>query len=358
MQTLHVELAERRYPIHVGPGLLNQPEQLSRWIDAPALLLVTDSHVAEHYLAPVESALGPRLQGIRVLPPGEAQKSMKTLDSLFDSLAEAGIGRDGAIVALGGGVIGDLSGFAAACWQRGIAFYQLPTTLLAQVDSSVGGKTAINHTSGKNLIGAFHQPRAVIADSTVLSTLPEREYRAGLAEVVKYGFIADVDFLAWLEGRIPALNARDADTIAETVTRCCAIKARVVAEDETEQGRRAILNFGHTFGHAIEGACGYGEWLHGEAVAAGMAQALALSCRLERISQGDHERGLALLRQLHLPVTPPALDTRTWLEWMARDKKATREGLRLVLLRGLGRAELVTDVPTESLEAVLQASSP
>jgi len=278
---------------------------------------------------------------------------MANLEHLFDSLAEVGIGRDGGIIALGGGVIGDLAGFAAACWQRGIAYYQIPTTLLAQVDSSVGGKTAVNHASGKNLIGAFHQPRAVIADTDTLKTLPEREYRAGLAEVVKYGFIADRELLAWLEARLDALNARDPEVLAETVRRCCAIKAAVVAEDETEQGRRAILNFGHTFGHAIEAACGYGQWLHGEAVAAGMAQALELSRRLERITAQEAEYGLRLMAQLGLPIQPPELPTDTWLEWMARDKKATRAGMRLVLLRGLGDAELVSTVERSQLEPVL-----
>lgn len=353
MKTLPLELGERSYTIRAGGGLLRSPEQLARWLDAPALLLVTDENVAPHHRQPVEEALGKRLRGTVVLPAGEDRKSLSTLSDLFDRLAEHRIGRDGALVALGGGVIGDLTGFAAACWHRGIDFYQLPTTLLAQVDASVGGKTAVNHPSGKNLIGAFHQPRAVIADTDTLATLPDREFRSGLAEVVKHALIADAAFLEWLESRVDALNDRDPAIIGDTVIQCCRIKARIVAEDEREQGRRALLNFGHTFGHVIENATGYGQWLHGEAVAAGMAQAMDLSVRLGTLPAADRDRALALMDRLGLPLDPPRLATSEWLERMARDKKATAAGIGFIILDSIGRASMRRGVPEKILEEVL-----
>lgn len=353
MQTLSVELRERRYDIYAGAGLLARPGPLGEWIAAPRVLVVSDENVAPHYLARVEAALGDRLRDSVILPPGEQTKNLDTLSRLFDHCADRHIGRDGALVALGGGVVGDLTGFAAACWQRGIDFYQLPTTLLAQVDASVGGKTAVNHSAGKNLIGAFHQPRAVIADTDTLATLPDREFRAGLAEVVKHALIADAGFLAWLEANAGALDDRDADVIAETVLRCCRIKAAVVSEDERERGRRAILNFGHTFGHVIEAATGFGEWLHGEAVAAGMVQAMALSVRLGTFPAGDRDRAVELMDRLRLPLQAPALPEATWLEWMARDKKATAGGLRFIVLDGLGKAAVRDDVTNDQLREVL-----
>ncbi|MDQ2070203.1 3-dehydroquinate synthase [Natronospira bacteriovora] len=353
MPRLIVELADRSYPIHADRGLLNDSDFLHQTLQQPRLLLVTDENVAPHWLAPLQRALGERLVHAVVLPAGEAQKNLVTLERLFDELARHRIGRDGALLALGGGVVGDLTGFAAACWQRGTAFHQIPTTLLAQVDASVGGKTAVNHPSGKNLIGAFHQPRSVIADTATLSTLPDREFRAGLAEVIKHALIADLELLVWLESRVRELNDRDPETVAECVIRCCRIKAAVVAEDETEQGRRAILNFGHTFAHVIEGACGYGEWLHGEAVAAGMALALELSRRLGNINEEGRDRGIALMRDLQLPVNAPALDHQTWLDWMARDKKATASGLRLIVLDRLGHASVRGDVSEADLLATI-----
>ncbi|MEA5445758.1 3-dehydroquinate synthase [Gammaproteobacteria bacterium AB-CW1] len=353
MHRLDVELGDRSYAIHAGGDLLADPEWLARVLTAPALFIISDDNVAPHYLPSLRAALGQRLRGELVLPAGEAQKQLDTLSRVFDHLAECRIGRDAALVALGGGVVGDLTGFAAACWQRGIDFYQVPTTLLAQVDASVGGKTAVNHPAGKNLIGAFHQPRAVIADTDTLATLPEREFRAGLAEVVKHALIADPDFLAWLEARVEALNAREPETVGETVLHCCRIKAAVVSEDERERGRRAILNFGHTFGHVIEGALGYGQWLHGEAVAAGMVQAMVLSRTLGLLNEEEQRRAVALMERLKLPCEPPALSVDTWLEWMSRDKKATSAGLRFVLLDGLGRAIIRDDVPESRLREVL-----
>lgn len=353
MKSLPLELGERSYTIRAGGGLLRAEERLVQWLDAPGMLAVTDENVAPHHLAPVEKALGDRLKGTVILPAGEDRKSLHTLSDLFDRLAEYRIGRDGALIALGGGVIGDLTGFAAACWHRGIDFYQLPTTLLAQVDASVGGKTAVNHPSGKNLIGAFHQPRAVIADTDTLATLPDREFRSGLAEVVKHALIADATFLEWLETRVAALNERDPAVIGDTVIQCCRIKARIVAEDEREQGQRALLNFGHTFGHVIENATGYGQWLHGEAVAAGMAQGMDLSVRLGTLSPTDRNRALALMDRLRLPLAPPRLAASEWLERMARDKKATAAGIGFIILNGIGRASIRRDVPEETLEEVL-----
>lgn len=353
MKSLPLELGERSYTIRAGGDLLRSAEQLGQWLDAPALLLVTDENVAPHHRQPVEEALGDRLKGTVVLPAGEDRKSLATLSELFDRLAEHRVGRDEALVALGGGVIGDLTGFAAACWHRGINFYQLPTTLLAQVDASVGGKTAVNHPSGKNLIGAFHQPRAVIADTDTLATLPDREFRSGLAEVVKHALIADAPFLEWLEARVAPLNDRDPAVIGDTVIQCCRIKAQIVAEDEREQGQRALLNFGHTFGHVIENATGYGQWLHGEAVAAGMAQAMDLSVRLGTLSATDRDRALVLMDQLQLPLKPPRLPAPEWLEGMARDKKATAAGIGFIILNGIGRASVRRDVPEATLEEVL-----
>ena len=290
------------------------------------------------------------------LPDGEDHKDWKTLDIVFDALLRARADRRTVLVALGGGVVGDMAGFAAATYQRGIAHVQVPTTLLAQVDSSVGGKTAINHPLGKNMIGAFHQPLAVIADTGTLATLPPRELGAGLAEVVKYGAIHDLAFLAWIEQNAAALVARDPAALAHAIRRSCEIKAAVVARDERESGARALLNFGHTFGHAIESATGYGTWLHGEAVAIGMALAARFSVRLGRITQADADRLVALLERLGLPVRPPAITRDAWLEYMGRDKKNEAGRITLVLLDRLGSATVVKDAPGAELEAFLGAA--
>jgi 3-dehydroquinate synthase len=287
------------------------------------------------------------------LPDGEAHKTLAVVDRIFDALMHAGADRDSVLYALGGGVVGDMTGFAAACFMRGVSFVQVPTTLLAQVDSSVGGKTGVNHPLGKNMIGAFHQPRRVIVDLDTLSSLPPREFLSGLAEVVKYGAVADAGFLQWIEGAVDPLLARDPEALRHAVARSCRIKAEVVGEDERESGRRAILNFGHTIGHAIEAGTGYGTWLHGEAVACGMALEAVLSTRLGLLPAADSRRLRALLAATGLPVRPPALETGRYLELMRHDKKARASALRVVLLQGLGRAAL-RPVDDHAVTAVLR----
>jgi 3-dehydroquinate synthase len=286
------------------------------------------------------------------LPDGEAFKTLETVEDILDTLVENSANRDTTVVALGGGVVGDIAGFAAACYMRGVDFVQVPTTLLAQVDSSVGGKTGVNHASGKNLIGAFHQPRAVLIDTGTLKTLPDRELKAGLAEVIKYGAIVDADFFAWIEDNLEALIARDADALAAAVQRSCELKAEIVAEDERESGRRALLNFGHTFGHAIEHCQGYGEWLHGEAVAAGMVMAAQLSANDTALA-GRIE---TLLKRAGLPTRPPAIAANDLLAAMSLDKKVQGKQLRFVLLRSLGDAFVTSDYDTARLETVLEAA--
>jgi 3-dehydroquinate synthase len=299
------------------------------------------------------------LQGRRVatlsLPDGEQHKTLDSFARIVDALVAERMNRDAAAVALGGGVIGDMVGFAAACYQRGIDYVQVPTTLLAQVDSSVGGKTGVNHPGGKNMIGAFHQPRCVIADTSTLQTLAAREYRAGLAEVVKYGFIRDAAFMQWIETNADGLIAREDAAVMYAVRRSCEIKAEVVAQDEREQGLRAILNFGHTFGHAIETAAGYGSWLHGEAVAAGMAMAVDMSARLGWLPPPARDRAMRLLERLGLPVAPPRIGAQRGRELMGMDKKVLGGRIRLVLLRELGRAAVVDDYAEPALDATLQA---
>ena len=353
--TLSIDLGARAYPIHIGAGLLAARAPLQAALPAGRLLIVTNTTVAQIYLARLKATLAGRALEECVLPDGEAHKTLATLATVFDRLAAARINRDGAVLALGGGVIGDIAGFAAATWQRGIACVQLPTTLLAQVDSSVGGKTAVNHPAGKNLIGAFHQPTAVIADLDTLATLPERELRAGLAEVIKYGLIRDAAFLDWLESALPRLLARDLETLGEAVRRSCEIKAELVALDERENGPRALLNFGHTFGHAIEAAAGYGEWLHGEAVAIGMVLAAETSARLGWLSSADVSRVRRLLERAGLPVAAPRIGVARARELMALDKKVLGGRVRLVLLRSLGAAEVSADYDERALDAVLAA---
>ena len=354
-RTLRVELGDRSYEIHIGPGLVDDAALYAPHVRGRTAAVVTNETVAPLYAQRVEAALG--RAGARtlrvVLPDGEAFKDWQHLDRIFAALLEANVDRKAVLVAVGGGVVGDMAGFAAAAYQRGIAHLQVPTTLLAQVDSSVGGKTAINHPLGKNMIGAFHQPLAVIADTSTLATLPPREYAAGLAEVVKYGAIHDLAFLDWIEAHGGELARRDPAALAHAIGRSCEIKAEIVAEDERESGARALLNFGHTFGHAIESAAGYGTFLHGEAVATGMALAARLSARLGRIPAAHAERLAALLERFGLPVAPPPFPLETWLTYMGRDKKNEGGRITLILLDALGSAAIVRDTPESALRELL-----
>lgn len=356
MQRLSIELGSRSYPIFIGEGLLADRELLARELEARRLLVVTNATVAALHLETLRQGLSGTQVAVETLPDGERFKSLGTFTRLLDALVEARIGRDGAIIALGGGVIGDIAGFAAACYQRGIAYVQMPTTLLAQVDSAVGGKTGVNHPAGKNLIGAFHQPRCVISDTATLRTLPERELRAGLAEVIKYGLISDATFLQWLEANLDALLRREPPALEHSILRSCEIKAAIVSQDEHEHGRRALLNLGHTFGHAIESATGYGEWLHGEAVATGMLMAATLSARLGWLTAPDVERVRALLERSGLPLMPPPIGTARALGYMQMDKKVLDGRIRLVLLKRLGLAELTADYDPAALQAVITES--
>jgi 3-dehydroquinate synthase len=360
VQTLRVALGERSYPIQIGADLLGEALLYAPYVKGRRVAVVTNRVVAAHYLGRVERALEQAgAQPVAVfIEDGEQAKSWATLDQVIDALLAARLGRDALIVALGGGVVGDLAGFAAAVYQRGIPFIQAPTTLLAQVDSSVGGKTAINHARGKNMVGAFHQPLAVIADVASLDTLPERELRAGLAEVIKHGFVLDAPFVTWLEANIDRLLARDRAALAHAVLRSCELKAQVVAADEREAGPRAVLNFGHTFGHAIEAGVGYGEWLHGEAVAAGMVMAAELSARAGSLRREDAQRVRALIARAGLPVRGPALAPERYLELMQVDKKAAGGHVRFILLEGLGRARLRGDVDARLVRDSIAAASP
>lgn len=357
MRTLTVELAERSYPIHIGPGLLDNPDLFLRHLSGRKVAIVSNTTVAPLYLERLRKTLGTTHELTEIiLPDGEAHKDWPTLQTIFDALLQDRHDRKTTLIALGGGVTGDMTGFAAACYQRGVTFIQVPTTLLAQVDSSVGGKTGINHPLGKNMIGAFYQPAAVIIDTDTLATLPPRELAAGLAEVIKYGLICDAGFLDWLEQQMPALNRLEPAALTEAIERSCQAKARVVAQDERESGIRAILNLGHTFGHAIETEMGYGTWLHGEAVAAGTVMALYMSQQLGWISVAEFRRAVALLKQARLPVVPPTgMDAAAFLRHMAVDKKALDGQIRLVLLRQTGAALITADYPAALLESVLQA---
>ncbi len=345
VREVEVALGARCYPIYIGAGLLDDGNRLRQFIGGKHVLVITDSNVAPHYLSKVTTALAGLSQRVLILPPGEQEKTLARFTEVMSALSEMGASRDATLVALGGGVVGDLTGFAAACWMRGVRFVQLPTTLLAMVDSSVGGKTAVDLPAGKNLVGAFHQPSAVIADINTLATLPLREVRAGFAEVIKYGALGDLEFFAWLEANADALLAPDADVIGAAIERCCRHKAGIVARDETEQGERALLNFGHTFGHAIEVESGFGSVLHGEAVAIGMVCAAHLSATLGRAPLADSVRLFELLMRFGLPTTVPAgLSPARLLAAMRLDKKAISGQLRLILWRGLGEAEIVDDV--------------
>jgi 3-dehydroquinate synthase len=353
-ERIDIALGERSYPILIGAGLLEDARVLGAHVAARNLLIVTNETVAPLYLAKLQGALPDRRVATLILPDGEQHKTLDGFARILDALVAGRMNRDAAAVALGGGVIGDMVGFAAACYQRGIDYVQVPTTLLAQVDSSVGGKTGVNHPHGKNLIGAFHQPRCVLADTSTLRTLSTREYGAGLAEVVKYGFIRDAAFLQWIEANLERLLAREDAAIVHAVRRSCEIKAEVVARDEREQGVRAILNFGHTFGHAIETAAGYGTWLHGEAVAAGMVMAARMSSRLGWLQAADRDRIVRLIERLGLPVAPPQIGAQRGRELMGMDKKVLGGRIRLVLLRELGRADVVDDYDEPALEATLR----
>jgi len=356
MQPLVVELGDRAYPIHVGSDLIGRPELYAGNLDGRQVLVVTDEAVAGLYLAPLTRALGNREVGSVVLAGGEADKTIGAVSRIIDELVERRFNRSAAVIALGGGVVGDIAGFAAAIYQRGIRCIQVPTTLLAQVDSSVGGKTGVNHSKGKNLIGAFHQPVCVIADTGALATLGERELRAGLAEVIKYGVLWDGGFFDWIEDHLDGLLARDEGLLARAVRRSCEIKAEVVSQDEREAGVRARLNLGHTFGHAIEAGMDYGRWLHGEAVAAGTCMAADLAARMEWLSGGDCKRVQALVRRAGLPDRgPAALAPDDFLRLMARDKKALDGGIRLVLPRAIGDTVVTSDFDPRALAETLEA---
>lgn len=357
MQTLNVALGERSYPIHIGRGLLPKIAAHFAGIGGRRAAIVTNETVGPLYLGAVATAL--QTAGVDtaevVLPDGEGYKNWETLNRIFDALLSHRCDRRTPVIALGGGVIGDMAGFAAATYQRGVPFIQVPTTLLSQVDSSVGGKTAINHPLGKNMIGAFHQPRLVLADTDTLSTLPDRELRAGLAEVIKYGLIRDPDFFEWIEAHLERLLARDPEALAYVIHRSCANKAEVVAADETEQGERALLNLGHTFGHAIETGLGYGQWLHGEAVAAGMVIAAELSAGLGWLPEAAVDRIRALLVRAQLPVVAPDLGVPRYLELMAHDKKVADGQLRLILLQGIGHGVIHAESDAQLIGRAIQA---
>lgn len=357
MQTLHVELGERRYPIFIGSQL--DPKQLlGPYIHGQQVMIVSNETVAPLYLSHYQEALKSlgKTVAICILPDGEKYKDIQHLNLIFDALLEAGFNRDCTVLALGGGVIGDMAGFASACFQRGVYFIQVPTTLLSQVDSSVGGKTGINHPLGKNMLGAFQQPQVVLADMAQLNTLPDRELSAGLSEVIKYALLGDADFLVWLEQNMDGLIGRDADLLAEAVYRSCAHKARIVANDEKEQGERALLNLGHTFGHAIESYLGYGTWLHGEAVATGMVMAADLSQRLGWISIDDVERTKKIIQRANLPISCPKIPLDEFLGYMAHDKKVLNGQLRLVLLKQLGQAVITKDFDVEFMKQAILAN--
>ncbi len=348
-QSLTVHLGSNSYPIIIGHGLLKKGFSLAPWLAGRDCLIVSNETVEPLYLEKLRSCLtGSEINSL-CLPDGEAYKTLATVEAILDSLVFNTANRDTTLIALGGGVIGDMTGFAAACYMRGVNFIQVPTTLLAQVDASVGGKTGVNHPEGKNLIGAFHQPRVVLIDTDTLLTLPEREFRAGLAEVIKHGLIADAAYLDWIEANLDKLLARDCDALGHAVLRSCEIKAAVVAQDEKEQGSRAHLNFGHTFAHAIESCVGYGEWLHGEAVAAGMIMAAELS----NLTAAERSRIRQIIAAAGLPVQPPIVGGEALSDAMSMDKKVLSGQLRLVLLDGVGRAAVRSDYKVDELQRVL-----
>lgn len=355
MKTLQVALDERSYPIYIGTDLLSQAALLTQHISGKEVLVVTNETVAPLYLQPVLQMLSDYQCETVILPDGEQFKTLTTLEQIFDKTVASKFSRKVTLIALGGGVIGDITGFAAACYQRGVPFIQIPTTLLAQVDSSVGGKTAVNHALGKNMIGAFYQPQCVIADTLTLNTLDDRQLSSGLAEVIKYGLINDAEFFSWLEINMAALRARDQQLLAEAIERCCRDKADIVAQDELEQGVRALLNLGHTFGHAIEAGMGYGVVLHGEAIAIGMAMAAALSQSMGWIAMADVKRITAVLLDAGLPIAPPdEMTAQQFISLMSVDKKVQDGNIRLVLLKSIGRAVISDDYSASKLAEILR----
>jgi 3-dehydroquinate synthase len=356
MKTLHVDLASRSYPIYIGTHLLEQAALFEPHLKSTTtVFIVSNTTVAPLYAKTLMNTLSQLGKTVRLLelPDGESYKDWQHLQLIFDELLAHGADRQSMIIALGGGVVGDMAGFGAASFMRGIRFIQVPTTLLAQVDSSVGGKTGINHPLGKNMIGAFHQPVAVIADLNTLRTLPPRELSAGLAEVIKHGAIADADFLDWIEANTGALLACDTDAMAHAVLRSCEIKSAVVSADEREGGIRATLNFGHTFGHAIESGLGYGEWLHGEAVGCGMVMAADLSARLGQISKMDAERLKRIIASMHLPIAPPKLGSQRFMELMQVDKKTEAGQIRYITLGSIGAARIQQVPDTTVIETLV-----
>ncbi|MCB1644993.1 MAG: 3-dehydroquinate synthase [Pseudomonadales bacterium] len=355
MEIVELDLGEASYPVYIMAGAMAQTDLFARHIRGRQVMIVTNETLAPLYLEKMKANLRDYQTDAVILPDGEAYKTLETMNLVITALLEKGHNRSTTLIALGGGVVGDMTGFAAACFQRGVDFIQVPTTLLAQVDSSVGGKTAVNHALGKNMIGAFHQPQAVIIDPETLLTLPPRELAAGMAEVIKHGALADDEYFSWLEHEIVDLMTPDLRKMAYAIKRSCEIKAEIVARDEKEAGERALLNLGHTFGHAIETGLGYGEWLHGEAVGAGMVMAGALSHRLGMLSEEELRRLKTLIVAARLPVDAPESLRNEFLTLMYRDKKVTDGGLRLVLLERLGKAVLRDNVSDEDVLAVIRA---
>ena len=353
MHALNVPLGSRSYPVLIGRGILGQADLFPPYLNGRQVLILTDENVAPLWLKPLRHALADYEVAIHALPPGESEKNIETFAVVCDVLAENQFNRDATVLTLGGGVVGDIGGFAAACWQRGVGFVQVPTTLLAQVDAAVGGKTAVNIPAGKNLVGAFHQPNAVIVDTATLSTLGRKEYCAGLGEVVKYGLGLDAGLFEWLEGNLDAVMDRDPEALERVTYWCCALKAAIVAEDEREAGRRALLNLGHTFAHAIETGIAMGSWLHGDAVAVGLRMATELAARLGMVEAALVERVVALLEACSLPTRPPPIGAARMKSLMALDKKIAGGKLRLVLPDALGSSRVVADVPDAELDAVL-----
>ena len=356
MKTLRVELGDRGYPIFIGQGLMGQAELVKPYVKGRQVLIVTNTVVAPLYLSACEKAFADFDVKSVVLPDGESYKTLETLNLIFDELIGQRFDRSCTLVALGGGVTGDMTGFAAACFQRGVKFIQMPTTLLSQVDSSVGGKTGVNHPLGKNMIGAFHQPECVLIDTETLNTLEDRQLSAGLAEVIKYGLIQDIKFFEWLEKNIERLMSRDPEALSYAIERSCQDKADIVAKDEKEAGLRALFNLGHTFGHAIESGMGYGNWLHGEGVSAGTMQAVYLSKLLGHLSEDDVTRVQSLFERVNLPVKPPTFEemsNQVFLDLMAGDKKVQAGTIRLVLLKSIGQAYVTGDYPDHLLEKTL-----
>lgn len=356
MKTLKVDLGDRSYPIFIGQGLIDRAELVTSYVKGTQVLIVTNTTVAPLYLEQAKQAFAKFDVQVVILPDGEKYKNLEVLNQIFDVAIANHFDRKCTFVALGGGVIGDMTGFAAAAYQRGVNFIQMPTTLLSQVDSSVGGKTGVNHPQGKNMIGAFHQPECVVIDTDTLDTLIDRELSAGIAEVIKYGLLGDVSFFEWLEQNVSALVARNKTTLAEAIERSCQNKADVVAEDEKESGKRALLNLGHTFGHAIEAGMGYGAWLHGEGVSAGTMQAVYLSKLMGMLDESDQQRIAAIFEAANLPIMPPSLEAlpvERYLDLMAGDKKVQAGTVRLVLMKKIGDAYVTGDYPQDLLMETL-----